>query len=594
MATRIVATALGSVMMMGLLATSAVAGAPPECFAAETWDRPGIERPHELRCQRAERVELVAGASHGTVTELAFDPAAQRATWSFRPADGAPAEDGFDLRLSGPGGSAVQHVTVHVTPRSQNTAPQCRPASEARRTDGAAPAVIELHVACWDYENDTIVVAGGGPGQHLDAPRTVRGGDAGGTDMPSWRYRTATARGEEATTFWATDDLGARSADASLTVELGPDVDRLPTCTPNLGSYDPALPYIPVFARPGATRRFGLVCSDADRDPLEVSLGTAPARGTMTTFAPGELLDFDWGTQRRVDGAYRPADASGELDPFTVVTSAHGRTSETRMAIANADAPRWTSSFLCGSADGRTTAGSPGIARISCLDEEGDPVTATVTRGPEHGVAAPPAHTAARYGVDEFTFAWTPDAGFSGVDTMTVRAADDHGVAMDLTIDLHVTPAAGSAPEPGSPLAPQPSLPAGGQPSVGQAPAVAPADQARAALRTRDVVLVRRIGDASVYARRSAVRRGLVPQAGSAALAVTCPLACRLDTRVRSTTRRHTRLARTSAGPGRAARVRLSRPVAALLRTSASAAFDVAVRMPAGRAGRGTVRLRRR
>jgi hypothetical protein len=86
------------------------------------------------------------------------------------------------------------------------------------------------------------------------------------------------------------------------------------------------------------------------------------------------------------------------------------------------------------------------------------------------------------------------------------------------------------------------------------------------------------------------VRGGLVPQAGSAALAVTCPLECRLDTRVRGAGR----LSRTSAGPGRAARLRLSRPVAARLRSSATAAFDVAVRMPAGRAGRGTVRLRSR
>ena len=548
---------------------------------------PGSSGQHELQCHGTDRVELASGPAHGELTALAFDRTAGRATWSFRPAAGAPAEDGFELRLSGPGGTAVQRVTVHVTPRSQNTAPQCRPASEARRTDGSGPAVIELYLACWDYENDTFVLGGGGPGEHLDAPRTVRGGDADGADAPAWRYRTAIARGEESTTFWATDDLGARSTDTPLTVEIGPDVDRLPTCTPNFGSYDPALPYIPVYARPGATRRFGLVCSDADRDPLTVSLGTPPARGAMTTFAAGELLDFDWGTQRRVDGAYRPADSSGELDPFTVVTSSHGRTAETRMAISNADAPRWTTGFMCASADGRTTAGAPGIARVSCLDEEGDPVTATVTRGPEHGVAAPPLATAARYGVDEFTFAWTPDPGFSGTDTMTVRAADDHGVAMDVTLDLHVAPAPDAAPA-ASPAAA--ALPADGQPAVGQAPAVAPADQARAALGTRDVVLVRRIGDASVYARRSVLRRGLVPQAGSAALAVTCPLACRLDTRVRGAGR----LSRSSAGPGRAARLRLSRPVAARLRSSANAAFDVAVRMPAGRAGRGTVRLRSR
>jgi hypothetical protein len=92
------------------------------------------------------------------------------------------------------------------------------------------------------------------------------------------------------------------------------------------------------------------------------------------------------------------------------------------------------------------------------------------------------------------------------------------------------------------------------------------------------------------------VRRGLAPRAGSTALAVTCPLACRLDTRVQPAQRRAraTRLARTTARPGRAARLRLSRRAATLLRSSGSVAFELSARMPAGKAGRGTVRLRRR
>ena len=58
------------------------------------------------------------------------------------------------------------------------------------------------------------------------------------------------------------------------------------------------------------------------------------------------------------------------------------------------------------------------------------------------------------------------------------------------------------------------------------------------------VALVKRLGSARIYARRSAVRRGLAPTAGEAALAVTCPLECRLDSRVRarSPARRSARL----------------------------------------------------
>jgi hypothetical protein len=155
-------------------------------------------------------------------------------------------------------------------------------------------------------------------------------------------------------------------------------------------------------------------------------------------------------------------------------------------------------------------------------------------------------------------------------------------VQVDLSVDLYVYAAA-----PPTPAAP--ALPATGQPSIGQAAAVAPADQARIALGTRDVVLVRRLGDARVFAKRSAVRRGLAPRAGSTALAVTCPLTCRVDTRVRGS-----RPARSTARPGRAARLRLSQRAAGLLRRSGSVAFALSARMPAGRAGRGTVRLRRR
>ena len=97
-------------------------------------------------------------------------------------------------------------MTIHVTPRDQNTAPQCQPASAAQRTAGTAPAVVAVDVYCWDYENDSFVIDGGGPGEHLDGPRTVRGGDTGGAEAPVWHYRTATASGQEATTFWATDD----------------------------------------------------------------------------------------------------------------------------------------------------------------------------------------------------------------------------------------------------------------------------------------------------------------------------------------------------------------------------------------------------
>ena len=581
--------ALGSALLfLGGLATTAAASTAPECFAAETWDRPGLERPHQLDCHRAWSAELSRGPAHGRLTGFAFDSGAQAASWRYRPDGDAPADDSLELRLTGPGGTTTQRVAIHVTPLAQNTAPECRPASAAQRTAGTAPAVVAVDLYCWDYENDGFVIDGGGPGAHLDGPEAVRGGDGGGAEVPVWHYRTATASGQEATTFWATDDLGARSADTPLSVEVGPAVDRLPACLPAPGAADPSADVLPVYARPGATRRFGVVCSDADHDPLAVRLGAAPARGALTTWAPGALEDHEWGTERWVDAVYRPADSSGQADPFSVVAAAHGRTRETKMAIENADEPRWFNGLGCASDTARTTAGAPGVIRLSCADDDGDPLQATVTRPPAHGVASPPLLAPARYGWDDVAVAWTPEPGFVGIDSVGLRVADGHGVQLDLDVDLYVYAADTSAAAP--------SLPASGQPSVGQAPAIAPVDQARRALGTRDVVLVRRLGDGRVFARRSAVRRGLAARAGSTALAVTCPLACRVDTRVQGARpgARAARLSRTAAGPGRAAQVRLSPRAAGLLRASGGVTFALAARIPAGRAGRGTVRLRLR
>ena len=149
------------------------------------------------------------------------------------------------------------------------------------------------------------------------------------------------------------------------------------------------------------------------------------------------------------------------------------------MAIAAPDQQRFITGLGCVTAAGRTTAGAPGLVRVSCLDDEGDPLKATVTRAPAHGIAAAPARIPAPYGWDDITVAWTPQPGFVGIDTLGLRVADGHGVHFDLVVNLY-SYASGDAPAPASP-----TLPVSGRPSVGQAQAVAPVDQARRAGHAR-------------------------------------------------------------------------------------------------------------
>ena len=68
------------------------------------------------------------------------------------------------------------------------------------------------------------------------------------------------------------------------------------------------------------------------------------------------------------------------------------------MAIENADDPRWFSGLGCATDTAKTTAGAPGLVHISCADDDGDALKATVTRAPQHGAAAQPVLSPAPYG----------------------------------------------------------------------------------------------------------------------------------------------------------------------------------------------------
>ena len=117
---------------------------------------------------------------------------------------------------------------------------------------------------------------------HPESPKHVRAGE----NESNWSYRTAGTSGTEKATIWATDSLGARSAEAELVVTFGTEVDSPPTCQPN--------PWFawegvanPVLMRLGTPRRFALGCTDADSDPFGVRITSLPAFGEITSLAIG-------------------------------------------------------------------------------------------------------------------------------------------------------------------------------------------------------------------------------------------------------------------------------------------------------------------
>ena len=522
---RIAALALAiASLATGLLATAVPASAAeaPQCWNTQVWARAEITRTYQLYCPRTDNVEVLSEPR-----DSLFEGLVQGENVKFRltPEATAPEHDEFTLRLTGPGGSTDAVVRVHNVPLTRNTPPRCDPVSQAQRTPGTVPVAIEFHVLCWDDEHDDYTLYGNGPGTHPDAPLHNDGG-MGGQGVPFWHYIPTIAAGEEQTTYYAIDALGARSADAPISVMVGPSVDRLPTCHPP--SWSTHTDFNPILSRPGATRNFAVMCDDADGDPLQVRVSSAPTRGDFATFAPGLPSHGFWGTEVWTDVVYVPRSSYEGEDLFSATaTGTRGDGPPGRMGIVARALPA-NSGAGCGWSPGSTKPGVAVTLEATCEDGDGDPVEVDIVSPPAHGQTGAPTVTPARFGGQRLQIVYTPDPGFEGSDSVTIEIGDGNGMTqrLDFAVNVRTDPYYSvpaytiGAPFAWPELQPKPA--ATWLPGVGQAKPVTPLDQARKALGRRGVRLVTRIGDARVYGPRTAVEAS----ARRRALAVTCPVTC--------------------------------------------------------------------
>ncbi len=552
--TRIPRAVLGTLLAVGaLLAVSPAAHAfdVPSCNFDETWARPGLERDFEIYCSFTDDVRLAQAPAHGRLHRLEFD--GRMVTWRYAADADAPADDAFTLELTGPAGTVEHGVGIHVLPASVNTPPVCDPVRQAQRTDGTGPVVVEFHVYCRDAEADEVTIDGGGPGTHLSTPIELGGGVMGG-EVPVMRYRTAIAAGAEQATYWGTDVLGARSAEAPIDLVIGPTVDRRPRCAPNptYGGSD----VLPIFSRPDLVRRFALFCDDADGDPFVPRVVDPPSRGAFASFEVGPPQTGPWGLMQPIDVTYVPASSFEGDDPFSVrADGPHGEGPAAAMAIRTRTLPE-NGGAGCGWGSATTSPGVPVVLEIMCSDADGDPIKAAVTEGPLHGITEPPVVTPAPYGHDLVRVPYAPAPGFTGVDVVEVTVGDGHG--LDLALPMEVRVDALRAPGSGrfltwtiAGLTVPNELGILDSPAATQRSAVAPRDQARRLLGSAKVRLLRRIGDARLYALERSWRKPSV-------VALTCALRCEafVERRVARGGRRLA-LRHVVAKPGRAARLDL-------------------------------------
>jgi hypothetical protein len=534
-----IATVLAALGVLLAVAPGASA-APPTCWNAAVWARPGMARTVELYCPRTEHAVL-AVAPHASRAELVGQ--GERMQLRLEPELGAPEHDTLTLHLSGGTGDADQDVSITNVPLSENTAPRCDPVSESERTTGTEPVAIKFHVACRDAEHDDVTLHGSGPGTHVDSPLTIAGGTAT-SSPPFWRYRPTIAAGTEQASYYAVDALGARSADAPIVVMVGPGVDRLPECRPNPGGSGQTAQ--PVYTRPGAPRRFALICEDADGDAISPRLVQPPARGDIVRFEAQPPASGYWGTEVWVDAVYVPRGAFEGVDEL-VVAGAGPRGVGPGQAIAmTARALPENDGLGCALWNPPGTGGDPVTLHAECEDRDGDPVQASIASPPAHGRLSPPVPAVGRYGAVTLDATYRPEPGFSGIDYVTIAATDGSATTTELDFSIRVGGPSGFGYMSLEDLARFMG-------NAVSAPAPTPVEQARQALGTGAVRFVKNVGEARVYAPRRTVRAA--SRAG--VLALTCLVRCTLSSRS-TVAGRTARTARRGVSPETAATLALT------------------------------------
>lgn len=449
---------LGTVVMLGaisaLIPARADACAEAECGKPRCWTsginvRPTFTRRFSVYCERTVSARVVEAPPHSSISDVSVTYAALHFTVATD-AD-APQVETARFELTGTQTTIETDITLLAIPLSVNHAPICDGASATQRSDGTERVSVYLNPWCRDPDEDEFTMTGGGPGEHPWAPHVVPAGDS----ESNWSYVPSILTGTETTTLSATDQLGARSEPATLTVQIGPDVDRLPQCYPMPARWRPDGVYR-VRRRAGAIRRFPIQCDDPDGDPYVATVTTLPTHGALApVLANDPLWGEDW-----YDATYVPAE-DAELDPFTVTaTGVHGTGPATHMAMAIAPDDS-NGGGGCGYGVSTTAPDVPGVVRVTCDDDDGDPIEATVTDAPAHGTMGPPVTTRGPHGQSDITIPYVPSSGYVGVDCVEVDVSDGHGMTMHLLLEIDVrVPPVVAPPDPELPEPPGlPELP---------------------------------------------------------------------------------------------------------------------------------------
>jgi PKD repeat protein len=314
--------------------------------------------------------EIVDAPAHGRVA-LAGNVA------TYTPGSRYVGPDSFTFRATD-GEAASNVATIAITVLQTNEPPVAADLALTTPEDIA----LEIALPATDPDGDLLTVTYTPP---------AHGSFDGTTYTPETNYH-----GADSFTYTATDpDSESDSGLISITVTPAndaPDVDDVALETDE----DTALP-------------IALAGTDIDGDALSFG-STDPSHGTFT------------------GGVYTPAPNYHGPDSFTYTANdGNGGTDTARVSITVRpvnDTPRADDQAV------GTPEDTPLPITLTGTDADGDPLTFTIVRAPEHGrlTAAPPALT------------YTPAADYHGPDSFTFMVKDGHADSNLATVSIAVAP----------------------------------------------------------------------------------------------------------------------------------------------------------
>jgi N-acetylneuraminic acid mutarotase len=220
--------------------------------------------------------------------------------------------------------------------------------------------------------------------------------------------------GVDTFTYRAFDGLGY-SDPATVTITVSENPNSAPIAADD--SYTVEQDQTLTVAAPGLLAND----SDPDGDPLTAALLTDPAHGSVTVNADGSFSYTPDSGFIGVDTfTYRAFDGLDYSNPATVTITV---SEEPNSAPIAAD-----DSYTVGQ-DQTLIVAAPGLL-ANDSDPDGDPLTAALLTGPAHGSVTVNA---------DGSFSYTPDSGFTGVDTFTYTVDDGRGGQDTAVVTITVT-----------------------------------------------------------------------------------------------------------------------------------------------------------